>query len=93
MREVDVQKITAEVKKLCMEANYDIPQDVLEFLKEAREKEESPVGKEVIRQIIENDQIARQERVPICQDTGFAVFFIELGQDVHLAGANPGVCP
>jgi len=86
MRSIDVQRITPEVKRLCMEANYDIPEDVLELLKEAQEKEESPAGKEVIRQIIENDQIAQKERVPICQDTGFAVFFIELGQDVHIEG-------
>ena len=86
MRSIDVQRIKDEVKVLCMEANYDIPQDVMNVLKKAQEKEESPTGKEILRQIIENDQIAQRERMPICQDTGFAVFFVELGQDVHIEG-------
>jgi len=86
MRNIDVQRITDEVKRLCMEANYNIPQDVMDVLRRAQAKEESPAGKEVLRQIIENAQIAQKERVPICQDTGFAVFFIELGQDVHIEG-------
>lgn len=85
-RDLDVGEITAAVKTICMEANYDLPGDVYEALKASCEKEESPVGRAVFEQLIENADIAHAERVPVCQDTGFAVFFVELGQDVHLVG-------
>jgi fumarate hydratase subunit alpha len=88
VRELDVREITAAVKELCITANYDLPADVYEALKKAQETEESPVGKEVLGQLIENADIAARDRVPICQDTGFAVFFVELGQDVHLVGGD-----
>ena len=88
MREVDVGIITERVKGLCMEANFDLGQDVLDVLKRARAKEESLAGIEVLRQLEENASIARQERVAICQDTGIAVVFVELGQDVHLVGGD-----
>lgn len=88
VRELDVREITAAVKELCITANYDLPADVYEALKKARETEESPVGREVLGQLIENADIAARDRVPICQDTGFAVFFVELGQDVHLVGGD-----
>ena len=73
---------------MCMEANYDLPEDVYAALKRGREAEESPVGKAVFDQLVENADIARRDRVPICQDTGFAVFFVNIGQDVHLVGGD-----
>ncbi len=88
VRELDVREITAAVKEMCITANYDLPADVYEALERARETEESPVGREVLGQLIENADIAARDRVPICQDTGFAVFFVELGQDVHLVGGG-----
>ncbi len=88
MREVDVNVITETVKRLCMESNFDLGQDVLDAFKRAKEREESPAGIEILEQLEENASIARQERVAICQDTGIAVVFVELGQDVHLAGGD-----
>jgi len=87
-RELDVREIAAAVKDMCVTANYDLPADVYEALKKARQTEESPVGVEVLGQLVENADIAARDRVPICQDTGFAVFFVELGQDVHLVGGD-----
>jgi fumarate hydratase subunit alpha len=86
VREVDVGIITDKVKALCMEANFELGQDVLDAFQKAKEKEESPAGIEILEQLEENASIARQERVGICQDTGIAVVFVELGQDVHLVG-------
>ncbi len=88
MREVDVGIITERVKTLCMEANFDLGQDVLDAFKGARAKEESPTAIEILGQLEENASIARQEKVGICQDTGIAVVFVELGQDVHLVGGD-----
>lgn len=88
MREIDVKLITEKVRDLCMEANTDLGEDVLEAFDRAIEKEESPLGVEILKELKENARIARDERVAICQDTGFAVVFIELGQDVHLVGGS-----
>ncbi len=88
VRELDVAEVTAAVKELCISANYDLPDDVYEALKRARETEESPVGREVLGQLVENADIAARDRVPICQDTGLAVFFVDVGQDVHLVGGD-----
>lgn len=88
MREVDVGIITEKVKTLCMEANFDLGQDVLNAFKGAKAKEESPTAIEILGQLEENASIAREERVGICQDTGIAVVFVELGQDVHLVGGD-----
>ncbi len=88
MREVDVKEITAQVKRLCMEANYDLGEDVLKAFNDYYAAEESPAGREILEQLIENARIAAEERTPICQDTGLAVFFIELGQEVHLIGGD-----
>ena len=87
-RELDVAAVTAAVRDLCITANYDLPVDVYEALKAAAETEESPVGREVLAQLVENADIAAADRVPICQDTGFAVIFAEVGQDVHLTGGD-----
>ncbi len=88
IRELDVADITAAVREMCMAANYDLPDDVYEALKKGTQTEESPSGKAVFGQLVENADIARADRVPICQDTGFAVFFVNLGQDVHLVGGS-----
>jgi fumarate hydratase subunit alpha len=88
VREVDVGIITEKVKTLCMEANFDLGQDVLNAFKGAKAKEESPIAIEILGQLEENASIAREERVGICQDTGIAVVFVELGQDVHLVGGD-----
>ncbi|OGP88520.1 MAG: fumarate hydratase [Deltaproteobacteria bacterium RBG_16_48_10] len=88
MREIDVKWITQKVRDLCIEGNTDLGEDVLQAFDRALEKEESPLGIEILRELKENARIARDEKVPICQDTGFAVIFVELGQDVHLVGGN-----
>ncbi|MBU2564826.1 MAG: fumarate hydratase [Candidatus Thermoplasmatota archaeon] len=84
MREIATKKITDAVSQLCIEANYYLPDDVIEALKKAKEKEVSPVGRAVLDEIFENLRIAREEKLPICQDCGTSVFLIELGQDVHI---------
>lgn len=88
MRDIHVSQITDAVAKIAAESNIDLPQDVARALEAGREKEESPLGREVLDQILENARIAAQERVPICQDTGVAVIFVELGQDVHITGGH-----
>ena len=87
-RELDVAAVTEAVRDLCITANYDLPVDVYDALVAAAEIEESPVGREVLAQLVENADIAAADRVPICQDTGFAVIFAEVGQDVHLTGGD-----
>ena len=88
VRDLDVHEITAAVKTMCITANYDLPRDVYDALVRARLAEESPVGREVLGQIVENADIAAADRVPICQDTGFTVVFAEVGQDVRLVGGS-----
>ena len=88
VREVDVALITDAVREMCIEANYDLPDDVCEALQRGARNEQSPAGKAVFAQLTENAAIARRDRVPICQDTGFAVLFVEIGQDVHLVGGS-----
>lgn len=88
MREVYVGRITAELEKLCSEANYFLPADVREALEKAATEEESALGKEILHDILKNADIARDDNVPICQDTGFAVIFLELGQEVHVVGGD-----
>ena len=88
VRDLDVGEISAAVKDLCITANYDLPRDVYDALVAACAAEESPAGREVLGQLVENADIAARDRVPICQDTGFAVVFAEVGQDVHLVGGT-----
>jgi fumarate hydratase subunit alpha len=88
MREINVKSITEKVRELCMEANTDLGGDVLQAFDRAMEKEESPLGLEILKELKENARIAKEERVAMCQDTGFAVVFMELGQDVHLVGGD-----
>jgi len=88
MREINVSEITGAVAKLCIDSNYFLPMDVQKALEAAMEKEESELGKEILGDILKNAEISRTNEVPICQDTGLAVFFIELGQDVRLVGGD-----
>ena len=88
MRELQTKEITSAVKRLCMEANYYLGEDVLNAVREGLKKEESPLGKDILQQIVENAEIAAKEEVPICQDTGFAVIFVELGQEVRVVNGD-----
>ncbi|MBW1781889.1 MAG: fumarate hydratase [Deltaproteobacteria bacterium] len=86
MREIPTQAIVDAVKEACIKANLELGDDVVEALKRAVEYEESDVGKDILRKLLENAGIARDERIPICQDTGVAVLFVELGQAVSITG-------
>ncbi|SDF73828.1 fumarate hydratase [Sporolituus thermophilus] len=88
MRTIEAGKITEAVAKLAVEANYYLGDDVHQALVEAQAREESPLGREILAQIIENARIAREEDKPMCQDTGLAVVFVELGQDVQIVGGT-----
>ena len=88
IRRINCQRITAAVKKLFIEANTDLGADVIAALQASLEKEESAIGKQVIEKIIENAAIACRNKMPICQDTGLAVVFVEIGQDVHIVGGD-----
>lgn len=86
MREIDAKTITDTVKNLAISANYELSDDMLALLKKALKSERSANGKEILKQLLKNAEIARSERYPICQDTGLAVIFLEMGQDVHVVG-------
>ena len=86
MRELQVSTITEAVAQLAKQANCYLPQDVYEAFQKARANEPSPSGQEILGQLLENADIARNEDMPICQDTGLAIVFVDVGQDVHLAG-------
>lgn len=86
MRNFDVKIVSEEIEKLCMNANFYIPKDVMNSLVDSLEKEESPVAKDILSQIIENDKLAQENLVPMCQDTGLTVIFLEIGRNVHLNG-------
>jgi len=88
MREISASEITRLLKAACIHACWALPGDVFDALKASREIEESPVGRDVIDQLIENAEIAYNEHVPICQDTGLALVFVELGQDAHVVGGG-----
>ena len=88
MREIEVARITRAVKEAAIAANYEPAEDLLRALARGAETEESPSGREVFRQLLENARIAREERIPMCQDCGLAVVFVELGQEVHLVGGD-----
>ncbi len=88
MREIEVAKVTQGVKQAAITANYEASADLLEALARGAAAEESESGREIFRQLLENASIAREDRVPMCQDCGLAVVFVELGQDVHLVGGS-----
>lgn len=86
MREVHVSEVTALVRRLCMEANYHLPEDIQQSFVRSKENEQSPLGKTIFDEMIRNCRLACDQEVPICQDTGTAVIFASVGQDVHLVG-------
>ncbi len=86
MKVIKSQEITEKVKKMCIEANIHIGDDVVNSLNHNLEKEESPLGKNILNILIENTQIAKEKNIPICQDTGMAVFFVKIGQSVMIEG-------
>ncbi|MBQ3401494.1 MAG: fumarate hydratase [Lachnospiraceae bacterium] len=88
MREISCDKITDVIERLCIEANYDLPEDVRSAIERASAAEDGPVAQGILADIRENFRIAAEERVPICQDTGMAVIFLEIGQDVHITGGD-----
>lgn len=88
MKEIHASQIAETVARLCIESNYYLGEDVLNALVKYREAEVSPVGREVLDQILENARIAREEQMPLCQDCGLAVVFIDLGQEVHVVGGG-----
>ncbi|MBU1904245.1 MAG: fumarate hydratase [Proteobacteria bacterium] len=88
MRQISTQAIVDAVKDASIQANFELGEDVVQALRGSLEYEESQVGKEIIEKLLENARIARDERIPICQDTGLAVLFVELGQDVSLKGGG-----
>ena len=88
MREVNVDKVTENIKEMCIEANHFLTDDMKKVFKNAVVSEKSPLGKQVLNQLNENLDIAANDMIPICQDTGMAVVFINVGHDVHFTGGN-----
>jgi fumarate hydratase subunit alpha len=88
VKEIHTDQIRETVARLCIETNYYLGEDVLSALRSYREAEVSPVGREVLDQILENAEIARKEQMPLCQDCGLTVIFMELGQEVHIVGGS-----
>lgn len=83
MRTIDVAEITRNIKEMCIEANHFLAQDMDEAMKKAVETEQAPLGKQILNQLQDNLKIAGEDMIPICQDTGMAIIFVEIGQDVH----------
>ncbi len=88
MRDINVSEVTAAVKNLCIDVNYQLSEDMRAVFDKVVDKEESELGKNILKQLQENLKIAAEDRIPICQDTGMAVLFLKIGQDVHFAGGN-----
>lgn len=86
IREINTQEITQAIKEMCISVNYKLSADMEQKLSTAKEEEVAPLGKKIIGQLLENLEIAETEQIPICQDTGMAVVFLEVGQDVHFVG-------
>lgn len=88
MRTVTTQEIASNIKEMCIEANHYLSKDMRAVFDKAVEKEESPLGKQILNQLEENLKIAKEDRIPICQDTGMAVIFVKVGQEVHIEGGS-----
>ena len=88
MKAIGFDDIVKKVKDACMSANFELGEDVITAFRKTKETEESPVGKEILEQLIENATIAKEEKIAMCQDTGFAVFFVEIGDEVKVSGGN-----
>ena len=87
-REIQAFEITKTIKRLCIEANTVLEEDVIKAYGEGLEREESPTGRDAFRQLLENARIAKEEGLPLCQDTGLAVVFVEMGQDIHIVDGD-----
>jgi fumarate hydratase subunit alpha len=90
LREIAVSSVIEAVRDLCIEANTRLPQEHLAGLRRALEAEESELGREVIERLLENAEVARDRCIAFCQDTGYAVFFVELGSEVRISGGDIG---
>ena len=88
IRTVQLSEITENIKEMCIEANHFLSPDMAEAMKQAQQNEKSPLGKQILGQLQENLEIAGRDMIPICQDTGMAVIFIKVGQEVHIEGGN-----
>jgi fumarate hydratase subunit alpha len=88
VREVHTDEIARVVRELCMEICYKVPEEMVELMKRAREREESPLGRRILDQLLQNQEIAAEGEYPYCQDTGYTVVFLDVGQDVHVAGGD-----
>src|SRR5665648_880762 len=88
MKVLSVEEIIPAIEKLCIASNYDLGSDIMAGFHEALKTEPSPLGIEVLKRLVENAEIAHLERVPMCQDTGMAVLFVEIGQDLHVTGGD-----
>ena len=88
MKVIEVSKVTETIKEMCIEANHFLSDDMKEALYNAQKEEESALGKQILGQLQENLSIAGEDMIPICQDTGMAVIFMEIGQDVHFTGGS-----
>ena len=88
MREIRVDQISEKVAELFIDAAHNLPEDVVAALERARDSEESPLGRQILEEILENAKTAREEMIPLCQDTGTSVVFVELGQEVHIGGGS-----
>ena len=88
MRIINIKEITKTVKELSIEANYYLPDDIKEAIEKAEKNEKWPIANNILNKIIENSHIAAREKIPICQDTGMACVFVDIGQDVHIIGGN-----
>ncbi len=88
MREIDVQRITDAVERMCISSNLHLPEDIRKALERARMQEDGPIAQTILDRIIENYQLAESDEIPICQDTGMACIFLEIGQEVHFTGGS-----
>ncbi len=88
VREVPAEAIAGAVRELCMEICYTVPEEMVELMRRAREREESPLGRQILDQLLENQSVAAEGEFPYCQDTGYTVVFLDLGQDVHVTGGD-----
>ncbi len=88
MKEIEARDVTSTVARLCKEANFFLGEDVLAALRKAREEEEAPVARQILDQILENADIAAGEELPLCQDCGLAIVFLQVGQEVHISGGD-----
>ncbi len=88
MREIHISLIETAIEKMCIDANYYLNKDIKDALSKSSPKESSPLGKSILNDILENARLAQEKNVPMCQDTGMAVIFMDIGQDVHFTGGN-----